>query len=378
LRIAIVTATTTDRITGVAEYLINLIRHLQAIDTRNRYYIVTTRDNRYMFDLVNPNFTEVALPLRQRPWLVMRSLYHTWQGIGLPLWCRFKGIDLVHLPNTLFASPLLDAVVTIHDVAELKTRKYSALRTFLRKRMIKSAIRNARRIIADSASTASDLEAIGARNATTIHLGFDDAFATRVPDEPREREVLERFGVERRKYIVCIGTLMKHKNLPNVVAAFDRIAQRQPGYRLLLVGARDNAYQDVLDAIAGSSVADRIALLDYVSVEDKRILLANAALSCLVSSYEGFGLPVLEAQAAGVPVLTSDVSSLPEVAGEGAVQVDPNDVAAMAEKMLACLCDDALRERLIALGHENVKRFSWRRCAVETLQVYEDARADGR
>src|SRR5713101_4776310 len=124
MKIAIITATTTDRITGVAEYLINLIKNLQSIDADNQYYIVTTLDNSYMFDITSPNFVEIILPIRQKPWLVMRLLYHAWQNVCLPVWCKIKRIDLVHLPNTLFVSPFMDSVVTIHDTAELKTKKY--------------------------------------------------------------------------------------------------------------------------------------------------------------------------------------------------------------------------------------------------------------
>ncbi len=115
MRIAIVTATTTDRITGVAEYLINLIANLQAIDARNEYHVITTRDNRYMFELHAGNFTEVRLPLRQRPWLAMRALYHAWQAVVSRSGAR--GDESTWFTClTLLVSPLLSSIVTIHDV----------------------------------------------------------------------------------------------------------------------------------------------------------------------------------------------------------------------------------------------------------------------
>jgi len=374
VRIAIVTATTTDRVTGVAEYLINLVANLQAIDARNEYHVITTRDNRYMFDLHAPNFAEVTLPLRQRPWLLMRGLYHAWQAAVFPLWCAWRRIDLVHLPNTLLVSPLLSSIVTIHDVTELKTRKYSGLRTFVRRTMIESAIRFSRTIIADSDSTAADLRAMGARRVTTIHLGFDRTAAGRAHDAEAARRCLDQHGVEAGRYAIAIGTLMKHKNLPNLVRAFARlpagIAQK-----LVIVGARDNAYDDVAAAIAAAGGAANVALLDYVTMEEKEVLLRNAGLLCLISAYEGFGLPVLEAQAVGVPVLISNVSSLPEIAGDGAVAVDPDDVGAIAAALERCFADAGLRRTLVAAGHANVLRFSWRRCAEETLAAYERAGA---
>ncbi len=374
MKIAIITATTTDKITGVAEYLINLIQNLQSIDANNQYYIVTTKDNSYMFDITNPNFLEIVLPIRQKPWLVMRLLYHAWQNIYLPLWCKVKRIDLVHLPNTLFASPFMDSVVTIHDITELKTRKYSQLRTLIRKMMILTAIHFSRRVISDSDSTTRDLNAMGANNAITIHLGFDDTYSGHDFDAAQEDRILNDYKVEKNKYVICIGTIMKHKNIPNIIQAFGRIPEHVGNYKLLVVGAHDNAYQDVVAAIADNELSSKVSLLDYVDSQEKRVLLRNAKLSCLISSYEGFGLPVLESQAAGVPVLISNVSALPEVAGEGALSVDPNDIAAISDKMLSCLTDDELRASLIARGRENISRFSWRRCAIETLQVYENAR----
>ena len=373
MRIAIVTATTTDRITGVAEYLINLIDHLQSIDRDNSYFVVTTRDNSYMFDLHAPNFVETMLPLRQKPWLPMRLAYHAWQSLYLPWWCRRRKIDLVHLPNTLFVSPLIESVVTIHDITELKTAKYSKVRTFIRKMMILSAIRFSRRIITDSDSTRIDLTAMGAKNAATIHLGFDDSPSPEAASWSEELRVLDAYKVERDRYVICIGTIMKHKNLPNLIRAFGRIGERAHGYKLLLVGAHDNAYQDVVAAIADNDLSGRVSLLNYVTLDEKRVLLKNARLSCLISSYEGFGIPVLEAQAAKVPVLISNVSSLPEVAGEGAMAADPSDVADIADKMMACLTDEGLRASLVARGTKNLERFSWRRCAAATLKVYESA-----
>ena len=214
---------------------------------------------------------------------------------------------------------------------------------------------------------------MGAKNAATIHLGFDDSPSPEAASWSEELRVLDAYKVERDRYVICIGTIMKHKNLPNLIRAFGRIGERAHGYKLLLVGAHDNAYQDVVAAIADNDLSGRVSLLNYVTLDEKRVLLKNARLSCLISSYEGFGIPVLEAQAARVPVLISNVSSLPEVAGDGAMAADPSDVADIADKMMACLTDEGLRASLVARGTKNLERFSWRRCAAATLKVYESA-----
>ncbi len=128
-------------------------------------------------------------------------------------------------------------------------------------------------------------------------------------------------------------------------------------------------------AIAAAGVAADVALPRLRHRGRKEILLRNAGLLCLISAYEGFGLPVLEAQAVGVPVLISNVSSLPEIAGDAAVAVDPDDVGAIAAALERCFADAGLRRTLVAAGHANVLRFSWRRCAEQTLAAYEHAGA---
>jgi glycosyltransferase involved in cell wall biosynthesis len=125
----------------------------------------------------------------------------------------------------------------------------------------------------------------------------------------------------------------------------------------------------VLRAIDALDLPDRIHRLGYVAEDELPPLLYGARLFCFVSLYEGFGLPVLEAQAAGVPVMTANNSSLPEVAGDAAILVDPTDVDAIADAMLRLSSDEALRQRLIAAGHANVARFSWQKAARETLAV---------
>ena len=369
IRIAIPTLTTTPRITGVAEYLIHLLHHLQQIDRENEYFIFTARDNRYMFRLEAKNFHEIIVPLRHTPWAIMRTAYHTWQKFVFPAWCRKHEISVVHLPNTMFVTGRMPQVVTIHDVADLKTKKYSFLRTALRRRMVQSALKRAARVVAVSHSTEEDLRAMGGVDIATIHNGFENPFLRH--DASHDGAILNSYGLAEGRYLLFVGTLSLHKNLPNMIRGYKHALLNQKQIPLVICGAPDNAYQEVLQTIEEEGMAEHIKLLRYVDSQTKLALIRNAMMLCLLSSYEGFGFPVLEAQAAGVPALVSNVSSLPEVAGEGALAIDPSDPVIIGEAMKRLVNDDSLRAKLIGSGYQNCKNYSWDRCARQTLAIYE-------
>jgi glycosyltransferase involved in cell wall biosynthesis len=368
VKIAIVTLTTTARRTGVAEYLINLIHELQQLDTINQYYIFTGKDNRYMFSLSSSNFKEINLPLTHAP--IMRPLFHFWQIFILPIWCWLNKVDVVHLPNTLFVSGLSPTVSTIHDVVELKTKKYSALRTFFRKLMIQSSIRFSKRIITVSESTAKDLTMLGAKRPVTIHLGFTNPFISFMPPHV-DGQVLQKYNLTEKPYVLFIGTLLKHKNVPTLIEAFKVAKDKLPSLNLVLVGSPENDIDTVNSTIANHNLQNHVSILNYVTHDEKLIILRNAKVFCLISSYEGFGIPVLEAQAAGVPVIVNNVSSLPEVGGAGVLLVDPSNLKVeVSLGIINLVNDNFLREELIKKGFQNIEQFSWTTAAQKTLQVY--------
>ncbi len=371
MRIVIVTLTTTSRKTGVAEYLINLIDGLQRIDKHNHYYIITGTDNSYMFEFRNKNFIEIKLPLRHEPGFVMRPLFHLWQIFFLPIWCWIKGVDLVHLPNTMPVTGVFPTISTIHDVAELKTRKYSRMRTYIRMMMVRSSIRNSKEIITVSESSAVDLRQLGAKKVIPIHLGFRNPFESFISTHPY-KGLLDRFELSVGGYILYIGTLLKHKNVPILLVAFEKILNSRPDEKLVLVGAPDNDYGNIVSTIEKLELVNSVKILKFVSQEEKLILLKNAKVFVLISSYEGFGIPILEAQSAGVPVIVNNISSLPEIGGSGVLLVDPaNLVEDTASKILQLLSDSNLRQSYINKGFVNLHRFSWDTFASKTWEVYQ-------
>lgn len=371
MNIVIVTLTTTARRTGVAEYLINLIDQVQEIDRTNQYYIFTGKDNRYMFNLSSENFREIRLPLSHDPGFLMRPLFYCWLTFILPLWCKKHKVNLVHLPNTLFASGFFPAISTIHDIVELKTNKYSWLRTLFRRLMIKSCIRNSKSIITVSNSSATDIRKLGATNVNPIYLGFNNPYISFESTIAQKDDVLKKYNLFGTPYLLFIGTLLRHKNIPTLLEAF-KISKRETQIlKLVLIGAPDNDYTNILEIVERLGLSTEVSILNYVAQNEKLILLKHSSIFCFISSYEGFGIPILEAQAAGVPTIVNNVSSLPEVGGDGVYLVNPANLKEeTATAITKLLTDNRLREDLIKKGHENLTRFSWKDFAQKTLVEY--------
>jgi glycosyltransferase involved in cell wall biosynthesis len=365
MKISIVTLTTTNKYTGVAHYLNNLITHLQKIDTENEYLIYTSRDNSSFFSLTKSNFKEVQLPFFQKSFLD-RIIFHFWSFLILPLIVRLRQINKVHLPNTMFI-PLFcsNCVVTVHDIVEQKTMKYGQARTWIRRVMINRILKKSIDVITISENTKRDLFELVNRNCTVIYNGYKElSFNT-------NQEYLEALGLFNKGYILFIGTLLPHKNIPFLIEQFSYYLSKSGSkMKLVLVGHRESGYELINRTIVKNGLQEAVLILDYVSESEKCTLLKNAYTFTYFSKYEGFGFPLLEAQDAGIPVITWNVSCLPEVVGAGAIILD-NKSNNFSEDFLVAM-DDLIknREDLISAGKENLKRFDWSRNAEETLKIY--------
>ena len=201
------------------------------------------------------------------------------------------------------------------------------------------------------------------RKIRVIHLGRDETLAP-VKDAQVLAEVQARYGIAGR-YVLYVGTLQPRKNLARVIEAFARAAAAPAfaGLQLVLAGKKGWLYDDLFAQVERMGLAGRVLFPGYIEDADLPALLSGATAFVFPSLYEGFGIPVLEAGACGVPVITSNTSSLPEVAGDAALLVDPHDVDAIAEAMNRLVTDAALRTELSRRGLANVQRFSWEKCA---------------
>jgi len=186
---------------------------------------------------------------------------------------------------------------------------------------------------------------------------------------------LKRYVIER-PYILYVGSLEKRKNLPRLLEAYAYLRETLPGWKLVIVGGRKWKSDPIYKAVQRLGLEPHVIFTGFVAEEDLPALYNGADLFVFPSLYEGFGLPVLEAMACGTPVVTSNTSSLPEVAGEAALLVAPTDVKAIAAAMQRVLSEPDLAAELRRRGLERASQFSWERTARETLAVYERVLVD--
>jgi glycosyltransferase involved in cell wall biosynthesis len=285
-----------------------------------------------------------------------------------------------HPPDVLFipahVMPLvcpLPAAVTVHDLGYLHyPEAHRPLDRWYLDWTTRRHARLAARVIADSQATRADLmRYYGADpgRIAVVYPGRDEALG-RVNDPAAIAAVKARYGVSGA-YLLYLGTLQPRKNLVRLVEAFARLPSPASGYQLVLAGKRGWLYDDLFARVGSLGLSDRVLFPGYVADEDKAALISGATALVYPSLYEGFGLPVLEAMACGTPVLTSNVSSLPEVAGDAALLIDPLEVDAIAAGMAHLTADADLRRSLVAKGYAQVRKFSWADAARQVLQVLE-------
>jgi glycosyltransferase involved in cell wall biosynthesis len=283
--------------------------------------------------------------------------------------------DIVHLPNQHFAryatSLKKRPIVTVHDVARLcfefdeeSTREKSLLKLDVR------GIKRAAHIIAVSQNTKHDLVRylkVPEDKVSVVYNGVDHNIFKPCPKKPIDEP-----------YILYVGSERPRKNLPRLLQAFSKIRADFPSLKLLKVGSPGRSYEfrkQTLREVESLRIGDDVTFVDHIPEDDLPYYYSCASLLAYPSLYEGFGLPPLEAMACGCPVVTSNISSLPEVVGDAASMIDPYSVDALAKAMAEILVNVRLRGEMVERGLTRAKRFSWERTAEETLKVYERVEA---
>jgi glycosyltransferase involved in cell wall biosynthesis len=351
---------------GTETYAAGLLQGLAEIDRRNEYIIFANRESESWPLPQVPNFTRVVCPIRAAG----RAARYIFEQVRLPWLLAQYRIDVVH--SLGYVGPLVapcPSVVTIPDLnyVALKQAMPGRRRMLLRFFSTQSA-RRANRVI-----TISDFSRREICNAikldidktTVTHLG---AMRNGVSNAPEKGAALTGSYHIREPYLVAFGGRTVNKNIPNLIRAFALIKDAFP-HSLVLIG---HIPSDVNLAAETKAMRDRVTITGYVPEGHILPLLSHADLFVLPSLYEGFGVPVLEAQQADVAVACSTAASLPEVGGDGAIYFDPTSVEQIADTIRSCLADAALRSRLILNGRKNLSRFSWNKTARETLSVYQD------
>lgn len=310
-------------------------------------------------------------PVEELPWPI-RRLYPSWAVARRPkLPPPLDSLDIVHSPLPAAVPPKAPGqrlVVTVHDLAfVVHPELYSTQWRLMYRAALFRAVREADAIIAPSRHTAEDLMRRSRIAGDRIHVV--PLAASLPPSSGGIPETLARLKV-RAPYILFVGTLEPRKNVVRLVRAYRRLASRGAPHALVLAGPMGWHHQALMRELALESPGE-IALTGATSTEDLDALYRGASMFVYPSLYEGFGLPVLEAMARGIPCVVSIASSLPEVAGEAALPVDPRSVAGLAEAMERLVNDPALAARLSEAGAARASRFSWEETARRTLEVYK-------
>jgi glycosyltransferase involved in cell wall biosynthesis len=307
------------------------------------------------------------------PWLGVRGTRAVVELTALGVLADRRGFDVLH--SVALTAPLRTRaanVVTLADVTWLTHPSADGGMTYrLWRAVVPTVARRADRVIAISEAGAEDVASwlrVPRERIDVTPLGFSGPSSSVVTED--SAALREALGLGDGPIVLSVGTRKEHKNLVRLVAAFAAVLESTPSARLVLAGNATTHDADVLAEARRLGVEDAVVLLDFVSAERLEGLYAAATCFVLASLNEGFGLPILEAMHRGVPTATSNVSSLPEVAGDAAISFDPLSVDSIARALRALLGDAGLRERLAVAGRERAAGFTWRRTAELTLESY--------
>ncbi|MBU4082415.1 glycosyltransferase family 4 protein [Patescibacteria group bacterium] len=348
--------------TGVGRYLFNLLKEWSSFDLPNDLKFILYFKEEIPEDLsfLSNNFQS-------------RNLASGWRSNAffthfvLPRAAKKDGIDLLFCPA--YVAPLFyggKIVLTLHDIIyQARPDLYnwpSVWDKILLKRFSKIAARKAEIIFVPSEYSKMEVlkyYQVDSERVFVTPLAADESFR-RIDDENKLAEVKEKYGV-KNKFIFYIGSIFNRRHLPEAIKAFGEIAGELPDYQFLIVGKNYTCF---------SMKSRGVLRKEYINSKDLPFLYNAADLLVWLSDYEGFGLPVLEALACGTPVITSPVASIPEVAGEAAIYIQDNyDIAEISEAMREALTDKSARQELISRGLEQAQKFSWKKCARETLDA---------
>lgn len=342
---------------------------LLAVDADNDYVAFYNRPAEARIDPPLDSVSHLTTNLPTKPWRMSALLAHF---VRISQDWLFPQIDLFHATDHLL--PRLSEVKSVFTLHDLVFRFYPETHKLLNRwfltLMMPRFLQAADAVIAVSEWTKKDaieLYGLDEDKVSVIYEGVNPLF------RPASQETIsalrQKYGI-LNKFILSVGTIEPRKNLTSLVEAYRSLKDQDPELQLVIAGKKGWLYEGFFRRLRELGLEDDVIFPGFISDEDLPPLYSAADLFVLPSLYEGFGLPVLEAMACGTPVITSNASSLPEVAGEAALLVDPHDIGALIRAARAVLDGEELRSELRAKGPKQAARFSWEKAARETLVVY--------
>ena len=371
MRIAYDATSIPRQMAGAGVYTDSLARALAAVDAENEYVLFARSDAFDGLQRERPSFRVVRVGARSRATRLV------WEQLVLPAQLRSRAVDVLHSPH--HTAPLLTfgcrRVITFHDLTFfILPERYPRKRRLYFRAFSWATAKVADRLICPSQAIRDDIVRIlhtPPEKVRPIAEAASPAFRV-IDDEAQLSRMRRRFQLPER-FILSVGSLEPGKNRTTLLKAFADLRRRGVEHKLVVAGQRAWKFGDDFRLAEELGLAAEVIFTGYVQPEDMPVLYNAADLFVFPSLYEGFGLPPLEAMACGVPVVASNVSSIPEVVGDAAILTDPRDAAALCDAMERILKDVGLQASLRKRGLERAAGFSWEKAARETIAVYEEA-----
>jgi glycosyltransferase involved in cell wall biosynthesis len=362
MRIAVDARSLSHQLSGIGYFVKHMLDAIQQIDHKNRYYLISNGSITY--DLKNPKWSKVE---GKRSKKLTSTL---WMQSYIPFILSQLNIDLFwgaqhSLP--LFLSSRIKTVLDVYDLVHLLYPGTMAFNNLVTERLLmRLSFLRSDSVITVSQSSVSAIQKYYGIDAHKINLIYPGT-----PVFPEQVECMGEGNDFPFRYFLFVGTLDPRKNFERLFKAYELTQPQNHGVRLVFVGGAGWKNKGFLAMLKTHPLSRYIHFPGYVPRERLRYYYNNALCLLFPSLYEGFGFPILEAMSCGTPVITSNTSSMPEVAGDSAILVDPYDEKALAEAMVKVMKNKALRETLSMKGFERVKEFSWEASAIKTIEVFE-------
>ncbi|MFH0976572.1 MAG: glycosyltransferase family 1 protein [Spirochaetota bacterium] len=359
---------------GVGNYAYNLILELLNIDKVNKYFVIIQDDENSFNNIANSNFHLIKV----NHLLFRRLLFRFFlEQLYIPFLIFMSKIDIVH--SLHYSFPLFKfkakRVVNIYDLTfYLFPYVHQVFKRYYFRFFIKLAALLNNRIICISNSTLDDLINITGANSkecSVVYLGKSGIYKPS-RNIKKIKEIKRKYNINGN-YLLFIGTIEPRKNIESLIMAFNKVFKnKDPEISLVIAGKKGWYYNEIFELVKKLNIKDKVIFTGYVLEEEKPLLINGCKIFIYPSIYEGFGLPVLEAMACGAPVITSNISSMPEVAGNGALLLNnPKDVNEIASSIESLLTNKKELAKYRALGLKQSAKFNWKYTALKTLEIYK-------
>ncbi|MDR3654055.1 MAG: glycosyltransferase family 1 protein [Paludibacter sp.] len=355
---------------GVGVYAYHTFESLLKNDNSNQYVTLIQNDDSDFASFLFPNNKIVKINSKYFRRFIPRVFF---EQVFIPVYCILNKVDIIH--SLHYSFPLFKfkqkQVVTIHDLTFfLYPKVHTLFKRYYFRLFIYLAGKFANEIICVSQSTANDLFTIFPKikaNVSVIPLAVKNEQV--IYSNSESQDILNKFNIQS-KFILFIGTLEPRKNIENLIRSFDKISISNPEIKLVLVGRKGWFFESMFSLVNELRLSDKIIFTGFVTENEKFLLLSKCDIFVYPSIYEGFGLPILEAFVYQKPTISSSISSIPEVAGDAAILINPSSVEELAQEIDKLLNDKLLYNSLIPKMKERLKIYSWYNTANKTKQLY--------